>query len=334
MKRTGNSRAFLSKTSFGAIKRNIFAKQWGTAFILIFFLIIIAIMNPGFFTILNVRSIVNNAAIIGFITLGQTLVVLTKEFDLSVGKLLGLCTVVAAAATVYTKNLDPGLAAAIVILSPIIAGALFGFVTSLFVVRLGIVSFIATVSSMWIANGLAYFLLRGVPTPVNPILVKIGRGFFYNIPYSFIVLFVFLLIFHFIILKNSRFGMGIYAVGSNTYAATLSGVNAKLIKTAVFVISGFMCGIAAIFLSGWTTTGFPRIADGYELRTLAGVALGGVSFFGGFGNVFTPFLGISFLLVLDKFLIWRGISQFIANIAIGLILIISLLIQYRGVREE
>ena len=314
------------------INRSLFIKQWGVIFIFLALIILIAIFNPAFFRITNVASILNTAAIIGFITLGETLVVLTKEFDLSVGNLLGLCTVGIAAMTIYTKNLNPTIASILVFLTPLIMGLVFGYINSIAVIRLKIPSFIATVGGMWIAKGLAYFILRGVPKPVNSFIKTMGRKSFFNLPLSFIVIALVLILFY-LILKRTKLGTYIYSVGSNTYAASLSGVNSNSIKTFVFVMSGLMAGLSALFLAGWTGTGYPRISDGYELYALSGVALGGVSFSGGYGNVFTPFVGICILQILDKLMIWRGVSPFISNSLVGLILIISLYFQYRGARE-
>ncbi|MCL6087495.1 MAG: ABC transporter permease [Actinobacteria bacterium] len=329
---TKNAESYFKNIFTDKLNRRIFIRQWGVLLVFAGILLIIGIIKPNFYNSTNIKSILNIASIIGFITLGETLVVITRDYDLSVGNLMGLCTVGIAIVMIWFKNGNPILASFISFLMPLAIGLFFGLINSLSVVRLKIPSFIATIGIMWVTRGIAYYILRGVPKPVNDTIKLVGRKEFFNLPLSFIVFIFIAVIFH-IVLTKTRLGLHIYSLGSDSHAALISGVSFVKIKTFVYVMSGFFAGLAAIFLAGWTGTGYPRISDGYEMYALSGVALGGISFSGGSGNVFTPFVGICILQILDKFMIYQNISPFISNIFVGSILIISLYIQYRGAQE-
>jgi len=270
------------------------------------------------------------SAILGFLALGETLVIFTRGFDLSVGNVASMSSVIIAASMLYLhKAVPPGLVIIVAVLLALGAGALIGGMNGFAVTYMKIPPFIATIGGMWIAYGIAFFILRGVPTGLKITSFKIvGRGQLFYVPIPFATLVVVMIIFY-IILRKTPLGVHIYATGGNPYAVHLSGINTKRVKMIIYMLSGIFAATGGLFLAAWTGTGFPRSAEGYELLAIAAVVIGGVSLFGGAGSIWGPLAGATILQVLDKIIVYRAISPFLSQMFIGSILLVAIYLTTR-----
>ena len=296
---------------------------------LIYVFIVISIYgnysSRAFFSNYNLLSIMRMSGITGLLVLGEAMVILTKGIDLSVGWIASLSTVIVAAVSInFNETLSPIPLIIVACFCAMGMGAFLGFINGISVTILKVNPLITTLASMWIAQGLAMIILRGIPTKIEvKEFINIGRAkVFGNIPLILIIFFIIALIIYFL-LKKTRFGRFVYAVGGNEYAAYLSGINIKTIKLIVYTLSGLLASIGGIMMAAWTRTGEVHALAGYELTAIAAVVMGGISLNGGEGNIWDAILGAFILVMLRKLLIFTGISPWLLGSFTGSIILLS-----------
>lgn len=293
--------------------------------ILVLLISILAIVNRNFFNSFNIRSILNLSSITGFIVIGEALVIITKGIDISVGKIASLSTVILSASMIFFQRYfnNPMVILLSVILT-ILGSAIIGILNGFFITKLKISPLISTLIGLWLATGIAEYIQKGRPTSlaVDSFNKISNEALFGVIPYSTIVLIVFLIIFYFI-LNKLPLGRYIYSVGGNEYAAYISGVKTDRIKMLVYILAAVLSAIAGLFLAAFTGFGFPRAASGYEFTAITAVVMGGIAFSGGKGNIVYAIVAVLILELIYKFIYYLGISPFIQGIIVGVILLIT-----------
>jgi ribose/xylose/arabinose/galactoside ABC-type transport system permease subunit len=297
-------------------------RKFSPLIILAAVLILARILTTGFFNIFNLSVILTMTSILGFLALGETMVIFTRGFDLSVGNVASMSTVIVAAVMkVFQGAMPDGIVMVLAALLALAAGAVVGLINGAAVVGMKIPPFIATMGGMWIATGVAFLILRGVPTrlTLEPFTI-LGSGGVWFFPIVFIVLVGVTLVLQFF-MSRTAIGARVYSAGGNDYAAHLSGISVSKVRLLVYMLSGIFAAMGGIFLSAYTASGFPKAAEGYELLAIASVVIGGVSLFGGAGSIWGALAGAATLQVLDKIIVYRGISPFISQMIIGIILL-------------
>ncbi len=284
-------------------------------FALVAIIAVFAVLNPAFLRIESGYAIVQAMAFVGIVAVGQTLLIIAGEFDLSVGSTAALVSVVAALLMTRT-NLDPILA---LIVGMAVAG-LIGLVNALMVLVARIPSFIATIAMLGIARGLAVWLTLAKPIEL-PQLDQLGE---LNKVASFSVLALLVLVVggHFL-LGRSNYGRLICATGGNAEAARVAGVSTLRIKGTLFVVCGLLAGLAGIlslihFGSATVTTG-----SGWELAAVAAVVVGGTSLFGGGGTVIGTLIGLAILQTITSGLVVVHIDPWWQNVIVGAMMLAS-----------
>ena len=252
--------------------------------------VIMAFMSPVFATVRNIENVLQSATIIAVVAIGQTFVILVAGIDLSVASVLVLASVLSVG-LVNFYGWPPELA----ILAAIGAGMLIGLVNGLAVTKLRIPALIATLATMTIGRGLAFIFSGGTNiAPVPKIFVELQAGRIFGIP-TVIMLTLALAIVAQIVLSRTRFGRSVYATGGNPLAARLAGINTERVVILCFVISGFMAAVAGLLITARFEAGAATAAQGMELAVIAAVVIGGVSLFGGEGNMGGMLLGVILL---------------------------------------
>jgi ribose/xylose/arabinose/galactoside ABC-type transport system permease subunit len=260
---------------------------------------------PNFANMLNLSAIAFQYSIIGFLALGQLLVILTEGIDLSQGSLVALTSVVIA--TLMTKAGLPMVAA---ILGGVLASTLLGLVSGLLVSRTRIPAFIVTLGMLGIARGLALLVSDGKPISItHEVFGDLGRSKLWVIPVPLILWLAAASLLHYF-LTQRRLGRHIYAVGGSAESARLSGVNVKNIKLFVYVMSGFLTGIAGVLWTSRLSSGSPIGGANYELESIAAVVVGGGSLFGGAGTAGGTVAGVLIFGVINSMLNMAGISPY------------------------
>ncbi|MBC2857340.1 ABC transporter permease [Cetobacterium sp. 2A] len=273
--------------------------------------------SPYFFTTNNLLTIALQTSIIAIIAIGQTFVLITTGIDLSIGSNMALAGIITSMALVS------GLPMAVAIILGLIAGIISGAINGLLIVLADLPPFVVTLGSMSIVRGLALVITNGIPISGLPKAFRyIGNGKLLGIPFSVLLMIFLTLLFGFI-LSKTRLGTNIYACGSNLEAARLSGINTKKTLITVYIFSGFLAAVAGIVLASRIASGQPNAGMGYELYAVASSVIGGTSLAGGEGIMTGTLIGALVIGVLRNGLNLMGVSAFLQEILIGVVIILA-----------
>jgi len=290
--------------------------------------VIMIIFAEGFFNAFNIASILGLSSIMGFMVIGEALVIITGGIDLSVGNVASFSSVVCAWTMLsFYEKFPPLIVVILTIIFGIMSGVFVGFINGFSVARLKITPLIATLGGYWIAVGLAEYIFSGVPTPLAiASFSNLGRFKILKIfplPFLFFILCAILVS---VILEKVRMGRYVYAVGGARDAAYLSGIKTERVLMWCYVLSGIFSAIGGILLAAWMSVGDSRGAMGYEFIAITAVVMGGFSLFGGEGNLWDALIGIITLQTIRKIIPHLMISTFYEDGIVGAILLIAVLL--------
>jgi ribose/xylose/arabinose/galactoside ABC-type transport system permease subunit len=247
----------------------------------------------------------------------MTFAIILGGFDLSVGSMTALASVVGA--TLMIDFGMPGIP--IGILGAVAACLLVGVTNGWLIAYLGVNPFVATLGTMTVVRGLIYVATNASPRFGVPYsFTTLGLGRLLGIPNPATLFSVVALLLGFV-LHRTRFGHYVYAVGGNSVAAARMGVNAARVRFAVYVLVSMCAAVAGIILVGQTASATPQAALGYELTAIAAVIVGGAPLGGGRGRMTGTIVGVFLLGVVANGLNLFGVSPFWQPVATGLILI-------------
>ncbi len=307
------------------------ASRFGALIFFIVLCVIFAILEPAFLKPINIFNVLRQVSIYGLLAIGMTFVILTGGIDLSIGSLLALAGLVAAAVEKGGTGLLTGAAAGegagygllAAIAAAIAVGLLGGLLQGLAVSQLKVPAFIVTLGGLTVFRGLALLFSGGQPiSAFRKEYTYWGQGLIGPVPVPVIIFLSFAVI-AFIILRYSKYGRHIYGVGGNQEAARLSGLNVSRLIMSVYIITGFFAGLSGFLLSSRLNSAEQVAGVGYELTVIAGVVIGGTSLFGGEGGVFGTVIGILLIGVLSNGLTLMNVSSYYQQIIIGLIIVFA-----------
>lgn len=261
------------------------------------------------------------------LAVGQTFVIISGGIDLSTGFIMGLAAVVAAHVTNIAGLYMP-LPAAMVfgVIAAMAAASIPGAINGLLVSRLKVPPFIGTLGMYGVARGAAYLLAGGTTVPVkNAYFAELGNGRFYGVPYLVIVAAVFVLIMHYL-LSETRFGQHNYAIGANAQAARRAGIDIKFHLLRLYILSAICAGLGGALYAARFTAGAAQAGEPLLLDSVAAVVIGGASLFGGSGSIGGTIAGALVIAVIQYGLVFMNIEPFWQFIAVGVVIIISVLI--------
>lgn len=244
--------------------------------------LIFALINPRFFSLGNYKGIFATFSIAGIMAVGLTAVIISGNFDMSIGSIFGLSVVVVAKLfnlKGYTVPIP------VIILAGLMVGLIIGLINGFFVTKVGINSIITTLATLAIFRGLTfYYSLKNISIPKEAFLV-LGRYFVFGlIPLPFIY-FILALIAFYIFLRFSRHGRNMYLVGANSSAARLAGINVSKTQFLPFIISGLAGSMGGVITAAQVGFANATFGNGYEFRILTICVLGGISLSGGRGTL-------------------------------------------------
>lgn len=295
-------------------------ERYGTPAVFLLLLILSSIVAPNFLSLSNFLNVLQTMSFVLFVALGQTLVILSGGMDLSHGSLVSLsCMATAAMAVVGFPwfGLMAGLS----------VGALCGLINGILVGIIRLNSIIATLGMLYIAGGLALYFTDGKSIAgIDPEKAQnfhfLAEGKLFHVPFVIIIAFVFLLLTHFL-LRHTRFGNHLYALGGDETAAEIAGISFPKMKILIFTLSGLSCGIAGALLTARMLTGEPEVGAGtFLLESIGAVVIGGNDIFGGVGNVGRTLIGLMILHFLGNALNLMGISTFSQQVVVGIVVLL------------
>lgn len=271
----------------------------------------------------NLVSILDSGSILGVIAVGEVIVMISGNLDISVGSGAGLVTAAMAEVMAhFHANLALGLVTAVV------TGLVAGFINGAAVSYGRVNSVIATLATYSAYLGAALLVTNGQEVGIDSsFLGTLGTGSVASVPYLVIVLVVVTAI-AMILMRHSLGGHRVYAVGGSEQASRLAGIKVQRYMLSVFVLSGLCVAIAGIMLAAQTGTAQPTEGSvGLELTAITAVLLGGTGLAGGTGSVLGAVLGVLVLSTLDNGLLLVGVPSFWQNVATGVVLMIAVLLQ-------
>ncbi|QEK17194.1 ABC transporter permease [[Clostridium] hylemonae] len=289
-------------------------REYNMLLVLVVMLVVCAFISPTFRTVQNLINLLGHNAVYGLLAVGMAFVIITGGVDLSVGSVCALSGVMSAYAFI-DYGFIVGLAAGLAV------GIVCGFINGILQTVIGMNHFVATLGMMTIARGAVYiitsgFNIYGIPEAYG----VVGMGYLGPVPVAGIIWLACVVI-AFLVLKYTRFGQYVYAIGGNMNAAWLSGINTKLVKTVVYVICGFFAGLAGVVLSCRTLLAAANAADTYELTAISACIVGGLSLDGGRGNVWGSVVGVLILGLILNIMQLTSVSSYWQDAVKGIIII-------------
>ena len=277
--------------------------------------IFLSFATDSFATAKNLYNITRNVTFVAIIALGMTLVIITGGIDLSVGSVLCLCSMILGVVMHAGYSIEVGIAASVA--TALVIGACHG----LLIAYIGMPPFVVTLATLSIARSLAMVASGNTVVfqfgPDHDKLLALGGGaWFFGIANPVVYMVVLALITGFI-LRWTRFGRYIYAIGGNEHAAILTGVPVRQIKVAVYMISSLSAGIAGIIQTGWLGAITTNIGTGLELQVIAAAVIGGAALAGGVGTALGAIVGAALIEVIRNSLGLLGINAFWQGCFIG-----------------
>ena len=295
---------------------------------LILFIIILALIvqsrNAAFFTPRNMNNLFTEAAILGILSVGMMMVLLTGGIDLSVGAIVAFSGMVCA---ITIKNF-PGIPPVFIVIQGAIIGALIGLVTGTLVARFSILPIIASLGMMYIVRGMAFVVSGGswVSAHQMPDSFKdMSTNTFLGINNLVVIAIVIYIIFA-VFIKFTRTGRYIYAVGSNREAANIIGLPSKRIVSLAYTLNGLLAGIGGVLWVSRFAGARPGTATGYEISVIAACVLGGIAVSGGRGNVLGLLLGVLLFGMLANALPLVHVSPFWQEAIRGFVILFAIII--------
>jgi len=294
--------------------------------------IFLSFATSSFATPTNLYNITRNVTFVAIIALGMTLVIITGGIDLSVGSVLCLCSMVLAVTMHAGYGIGTGIAASIGT-APVV-----GAFNGLLIAYLGFPPFVVTLGMLSIARSLAMVASNNTVVfqfgPDHDKLLALGGGAWLGIANPVLYMAVLALLTGFL-LRWTRFGRYVFAIGGNEHAATLTGVPVRKIKVAVYMISALSAGVAGIIQTGWLGAVTTNIGAGMELQVIAAAVIGGANLAGGVGTAFGAIVGAALIEVIRNSLGLLGINAFWQGTFIGGAIVLAVLFdRLRNLRQS
>lgn len=307
-------------------KVGLTSKQKAGNFIGSFGLIIILLVIFGLFSFLiprvyftwaNLRDMIRFSSFVGIGAIGMTFCIMTGNFDISVGSMLALAGVLGA-------SLAPRISGVGGVIVTIIVGLFLGFINGVFVTKLKIPAFITTLGMLFVFRAIAYIYTNNTPQYIQDrFWISIGNKTFLGLPIPIYIMAVCYGI-AYLLLKKSPVGRYIIAVGTNSRAATLSGINVDNIKILVFTLIGLFVGIAAVINASMLGAANPgMMGDGWEFQVITAVVLGGTALSGGSGSLGGSLLAALIIIFLKTGMSNAQVNSYWQQVATGLVLIFA-----------
>lgn len=299
-------------------KAGNFIGSFGLIIILLVIFGLFSFLIPGvYFTWANLSDMIRFSSFVGIGAIGMTFCIMTGNFDISVGSMLALAGVLGA-------SLAPRISGVGGVIVTIIVALFLGFINGVFVTKLKIPAFITTLGMLFIYRAIAYIYTNNNPQYIQDrFWIFIGNKTFLGLPLPIYIMAVCYGI-AYLLLRKSPVGRYIIAVGTNSRAAALSGINVDNIKILVFTLIGLFVGIAAVINASMLGAANPgMMGDGWEFQVITAVVLGGTALSGGSGSLGGSLLAALIIIFLKTGMSNAQVNSYWQQVATGLVLIFA-----------
>jgi len=312
-----------------------YLKRFQSVLALALMVVALALMSDNFLTVDNSLNVLRQICVNLCLSIGMTIIILSGGIDLSVGSMLAFSGAVSAG---LLKNgiAVPGTDFFIefttsgAILIGILVGTCLGWFNGFVITRFKLPPFVATLGMLSIARGLTMLWTGGFPiTRLGDSFQFIGSGHWLGLPMpvwisgALVAAFI-------LVMKRTRFGRHVYAVGGSEKAARLSGLSVRKIKVLVYTLGGALAGVAGLLVTARLDSATPNAGLSYELDSIAAVVIGGTSLNGGRGTITGTVLGCLIIGVLNNGLVLLEVSPFWQQVIKGLVILIAVAVDKVG----
>ncbi len=296
------------------------AGQWAAPIADLAILIAAAILAPGFYSPTNLKTIVIQIAVLGIVAIGQTLVLLVRSIDLSVSAVLALGAVIVVQTTSGSSTL-------VTLVEALAIAAVIGLANGLLVSKRQVPPFIATYGMLVFVQGARLAVSKGQASGTVPDFLRtIGFGQLGPLPVA-LLLWLALNGLFLLVLKYTRFGRWIYAVGGNPAASRYAGIRTDAIVIGAHVICSVLALVGGLVLSGYIGYVDLNLGSDYNLNSIAAAIVGGTTFTGGRGNLFGTAAGVALLVLLLNLVVVLGLPIHWQYVMQGLVLVLATALQ-------
>lgn len=291
--------------------------------IFLVFLVLFAIpaifVTESFLTVYNLRTLIREAAFIGMVSLGQALLLLLGEIDLSVGAIAALSGVIGGILMVRSP-FNPY----VIFILCLLIGAFLGAVNGSLVTGLGLSSLVVTVGTMGIYNGVNLVITKGQAVLNIPEAIYfLGQGSLFGIPMPVVILtIVFIVVM--VLVKFTRLGRYMYGIGNNKGTAKMLGLPVHFVRIFAFAFAGMLSATAGLIMVARLGTAQPSIGGQWALNSIAACVIGGISLVGGIGNPAGALIGVAIITIIQNIIVLFGISPYMQTTVSGIVVVAAI----------
>jgi len=280
---------------------------------------VLAVCSPYFRTWQNLSNIIRQHSQIIIMAIGMTFVIASGGIDLSIGSMMALAGICG------TFLMSVGVPIVVAVLAGCLGGLVCGLLNGLLISRLKISAFIATLGTMQVFRGLVLVITKGLPVDkgIPRSFGNLRNGNVFGVIPIPLVLILVVAVIASLILRYTRLGRYSYAIGSNAEAARHSGIRVGTYLLLIYAVSGFLTGLAGMVEFSSLVSGQPTAGEGYELKVIAAVVIGGGSLMGGEGTVSGTIAGALLMALLLNGCTLLRISDYVQKIVIGALIVLA-----------
>ena len=285
-----------------------------------------SVLYRGFFSTQVFSNLFIDNAYLIVVAVGEAVTILTGGIDLSVGAMIAFVSMIAA--SLLQKGLNP----IIVILIVLVVGSVFGTVQGFLIQKFKLHPWIVTLAGMFFARGASYIISIDTITIDNPFFTSLSSYRIPILPGAFIsinvVVSLIVVAVAFYMLKFTKFGRTVYAIGGNENSAKLMGLPVERTKILVYTFSGFCSSLGGLLFTIYTLSGYGLHCNGMEMDAIAACVIGGILLTGGYGNIIGPLFGVLTTGIIQSLIMFDGtLNSWWTKIAVGMLLFMFIVLQ-------
>ncbi len=312
-----------------SIAVRLFVKLGVLPFFLLISVVVFAMLSPNFLSLQNLMNVARQSVYLVLVSLGQMLVLISGGFDLSVGTVIALSSVISALVMVWASSVFPDAVWLVILLGALagfgvalIVGAINGIGVAVFEVS----PFIMTLGVSSVGTGLALFLTGGVPVSGLPFAFAdtFGFGRILGTPVPVVIALI-AIVGMWLFMARTRAGAGVYAVGGNIKAAHLSAINTRQVLILVYAICALFAALTGLLLTARVESGEANLGGTIAMESIAACVIAGVSLRGGIGRVENVMLGAFFIILMQNGMNLAQISSYMQMVLIGILLVLAVI---------
>ena len=297
-------------------------RKYGIVLIMIILFVISAVINRNFLKPQNLLNILKQISVVTIIACGETMLIVSGMIDLSPGFLCATAACFSAGLLAATGNMPAA------VLLGILIGSVCGWINGFLVTYFKLQPFIATLAMTNVLQGIVQIYTNGQTIGGVEKARWLGQGSVLGIPVPVIIMFVMVALIA-ILMKKTKFGTSIYAIGGSENAAIASGINTGRTKRLIFTLSGALVGLSGVVLMARLMAGMPSVGEGYEFDAITAVVVGGTSFLGGIGTVTGALVGSVIVGLINNILNLLHVSTQYQLIVKGVLIAVAVIIDIK-----